>query len=222
GDGPAPRPTARRAPQPAPAVPNPAASRAPQTAAENATPASHDQPAANPPQTNIAQAPAAPPAPAHASQPNPNVGAMPAPIAGGDPAPGKLVFRKCQVCHSLEPGKDVLGPSLAGIIGRKPGAEPNSGYSPAMKVANLTWDAKTLDAYLDDPQKLVPGKKMPFPGLKTAQNRADVIAFLAAPTGSPAAPTPAAAAQPSSAQAQQNAPAPIAAYVPDARYTLRS
>src|SRR5262249_51556511 len=121
-----------------------------------------------------------------------------------------------------EPGKDVLGPSLAGIIGRKSGAEPNYGYSPAMKAANLTWAAKTLDAYLDDPQKLAPGNKMPSPGLKPAQDRADVIAFLAAPTGSPAAPTPAAAAQPSSAQAQQNAPAPIAAYVPDARYTLRS
>src|SRR5215469_4495420 len=163
----------------------------------------------------FAQAPAAPPAPAHASQPNPNVGAMPGPIAGGDPAPGKLVFRKCQVCHSLEPGKDVLGPSLAGIIGRKSGAAPNYAYSPAMKDANLTWDAKTLDAYLDDPQKMVPGNKMPFPGLKTVQDRLDVIAYMAAPSGSPAAPTPAAAAQPPSAQAQQNAPAPIAAYVPD-------
>jgi nitrite reductase (NO-forming) len=110
---------------------------------------------------------------------------MPAPIAGGDPAAGKLVFRKCQVCHSLEPGKDVLGPSLAGIIGRKSGAESNYAYSPAMKDANLTWDAKTLDGYLDDPQKFVPGNKMPFPGLKTAQDRADVIAFLAAPAGSP-------------------------------------
>jgi len=147
---------------------------------------------------------------------------MPAPIAGGDPAAGKLVFRKCQVCHSLEPGKDVLGPSLAGIIGRKSGVESNYAYSPAMKDANLTWDAKTLDGYLDDPQKFVPGNKMPFPGLKTAQDRADVIAFLAAPAGSPAAPTPAAAAQPPGAQAQQNAPAPIAAYVADARYTLRS
>jgi len=67
---------------------------------------------------------------------------MPAPIAGGDPAAGKLVFRKCQVCHSLEPGKDVLGPSLAGIIGRKSGAESIYAYSPAMKDANLTWDAR--------------------------------------------------------------------------------
>jgi nitrite reductase (NO-forming) len=200
----------------------PEASNAPPTAAQNDTPASHDHPAANTPQTNIAQAPATAPAPAPASQSG--SGAMPAPIAGGDPAAGKLVFRKCQVCHSLESGKDVLGPSLAGIIGRKSGAEPNYAYSPAMKSANLTWDAKTLDAYLDDPQKFVPGNKMPFPGLKTAQDRTDVIAFLAAPAGSAVAQKspPAAAAQPPGAQAQPNAPAPIPAYVPDARYTLRS
>jgi len=207
-----------------PAASNPAASKAPPTAAGNGTPASHGQPAANPPQTNIAQAPATPPAPAHASQPGPDVAAAPAPIAGGDPAAGKLVFRKCQVCHSLEPGKNVLGPSLAGIVGRKSGEEPNYAYSPAMKDANLTWDAKTLDAYLDDPQKTVPGNKMPFPGLKTAQDRTDVIAYLAAPAGSAAAqpsPPPAAAQQPS-AQAQPSAPAPGVAYIPDAKYTLRS
>jgi nitrite reductase (NO-forming) len=200
----------------------PEASNAPPTAAQNDTPASHDHPAANTPQTNIAQPPAAAPAPAPASQTG--SGAMPVPIAGGDPAAGKLVFRKCQVCHSLEPGKDVLGPSLAGVIGRKSGAEPSYAYSPAMKGANLTWDAKTLDAYLDDPQKFIPGNKMPFPGLKTSQDRADVIAYLAAPAASAAVqptPPPAAAQQPS-AQPQTNAPAPSVAYIPDAKYTLRS
>jgi nitrite reductase (NO-forming) len=199
----------------------PVASSAPPTAAENDTSASHNHPAANTPQTNVAQAPTAAPA----SRPGQTAGAMSAPLAGGgDPAAGKLVFRKCQVCHSLEPGKDVLGPSLAGIMGRKSGAEQNYVYSPAMKDANLTWDAKTLDAYLEDPQKFVPGNKMPFPGLKTAQDRADVVAFLGAPAGSAVAQTrpPAAPAQPPGAQAQPDAPAPIAAYVPDARYTVRS
>ena len=199
----------------------PVAPNAPPPAAENDTPASHNHAAANTPPPNIAQAPAAAPAPA--SQPAPNVGTTPAAIAGGgDPAAGKLVFRKCQVCHSLEPGKDVLGPSLAGIVGRKSGVEPNYAYSPAMKSANLTWDVKTLDAYLDDPQKLVPGNKMPFPGLKTPQDRSDVIAFIAAPAASAAAqpsPPPAAAA-PQPSQPQPNAPAAI--YIPDAKYTLRS
>jgi nitrite reductase (NO-forming) len=204
---------------------SPAASAAPAAApnvAQSAAPPAHNHSAAD--TTNIAQAPAATPTPTPASQPSSNVGATSAPIAGGDPAAGKLVFRKCQVCHSLDAGKDVLGPSLAGIVGRKSGAEPNYAYSPAMKDANLTWDAKTLDAYLDDPQKFVPGNKMPFPGLKTVQDRIDVIAFLAAPAGSAAVhSTPAgAAAQPPGTQAQPNAPAPIAAYIPDAKYTLRS
>ena len=58
-----------------------------------------------------------------------------------------------------------------------------------MKAANLVWDAATLDAYLLDPQKLVPQNKMPFPGLKTANERKDVIAYLVAatsPAGAPA------------------------------------
>src|SRR6185437_17093776 len=111
------------------------------------------------------------------------------------------VFRKCQAFHSMEPGKTLLGPSLAGIIGRKAGADANYNYSPAMKHADIVWDAKSLDAYLADPQKVVPGNRMPFPGMKTDHDRNDVIAYLAAggvpavaqqqpatPTSAPAAP----------------------------------
>ena len=98
---------------------------------------------------------------------------------GVDLVAGRQVFRKCQACHSLEPGKAIFGSSLAAIIGRKAGSEAGYNYSPAMKQANIVWDAKTLDAYLTDPQKLVPGNKMPFPGLETEQDRADVIAFIA-------------------------------------------
>lgn len=131
----------------------------------------------------------------------------------GDAAAGRQVFRKCQACHSLEAGKNLVGPSLAGVIGRKAGTLPNFNYSPSMKQANITWDAKTLDAYLTDPQKLVPGNRMPFPGLKTDHDRTDIIAYLSAP---------AAAAQPAAANAPQGAPAPAVGYIPDARYTLRS
>ena len=99
----------------------------------------------------------------------------------GDAAAGRQVFKKCQACHSLEPGKTILGPSLAGIVGRKSAADANFSYSPAMKQAALTWDPPTLDAYLADPAKIVPGNRMPFPGLKTDHDRKDVIAFLAAP-----------------------------------------
>ena len=89
----------------------------------------------------------------------------------------------------MEPGKTLLGPSLAGIVGRKSGADANFNYSPALKQAALTWDAATLDTYLTDPQKIVPGNRMPFPGLKTDHDRKDVIAFLASrgAAGAPAA-----------------------------------
>jgi nitrite reductase (NO-forming) len=138
----------------------------------------------------------------------------------GDAVAGRQVFKKCQVCHSLEPGKTILGPSLAGIVGRKSGAEPDFTYSPAMKQAALTWDAPTLDAYLAEPAKIVPGNRMPFPGLKTDQDRKDVIAFLAAPAAPPGAPAAAKAAAPAAPAAA--APQTNAAYLTDAKYTLRT
>ena len=157
-------------------------------------------------------------------------------LAGvGDPSAGRLVFRKCQVCHSIEPGKNMLGPSLSAVIGRKAGTEPGYSYSPAMKAASITWDAKTLDQYLTDPAKVVPGNKMPFPGLKTDHDRMDVIAYLASTGGGQPAAAPAqqqtaqqttAAPSPQTApppgQAPQTAPGSDIGYIPDARYTLRS
>src|SRR5207237_260275 len=79
-----------------------------------------------------------------------------APASASADAPGRQVFRKCQACHSLEPGKNILGPPLAGIIGRKAGSDPSYNDSPALKQANLVWDAATLDKYLADPEKVVP------------------------------------------------------------------
>jgi nitrite reductase (NO-forming) len=151
-------------------------------------------------------------------------------LATGDAAAGRLVFRKCQACHSIEPGKNMLGPSLAGVVGRKSGTEASYNYSPAMKSANIVWSPQTLDQYLTDPAKVVPGNKMPFPGLKTDHDRADVIAYLAAGGAKPAAaaaaqPSPAAASptpQPAPAQSAQGTPSASVTYIPDARYTLRS
>jgi nitrite reductase (NO-forming) len=144
----------------------------------------------------------------------------------GDAAAGRQVFRKCQACHAMEPGKNILGPSLSGIVGRKAGDEPSYSYSPAMKQANIVWNVATLDAYLADPEKVVPGNKMPFPGLKTGQDRTDVIAYLAA-SGTGAQQTAAAAPQSPVLPPTANSPpaSPTGAdigFVPDARYTLRS
>jgi nitrite reductase (NO-forming) len=166
-------------------------------------------------------------APVKEKQPAPEhqhiqVAQQPVPVAqapaatGGDVEQGRQVYRKCQVCHSLETGKNGLGPSLAGIFGKKAATVPNYTYSEALRASNLTWDAATLDRYLQDPQKLVPGNKMPFPGMRTENERRDVIAYLAAATA-PAATAPATAPAPAATPQR-----PSVSYIPDVRYTLRS
>ena len=135
-------------------------------------------------------------------------------VIAGDAVAGRQVFKKCEACHSLEPSRNLVGPSLAGIVGRKAGSESAYDYSPAMKQSGLIWSPATLDSYLTDPQKMVPGNKMPFPGLKTDRDRADVIALLSSGGGS--------APQSAGAVSSGGAPNPIVGYLPDARYTLRS
>ncbi len=149
----------------------------------------------------------------------------------GDVTAGRQVFKKCQACHSLESGKTILGPSLAGIVGRKAATDPNFAYSPALKQTTLTWDPATLDAYLMDPQKTVPGNRMPFPGLKTDRDRKDVIAYLATPLLPSGISTSAKLPTISTSPNSQPANAPVApqaksggdaVYLTDAKFTLRS
>jgi cytochrome c len=99
--------------------------------------------------------------------------------AAGDPAKGKQQFSKCSICHSAEAGEDKVGPSLAGIVGRKSASDAKFAYSAAMKNFNQTWDEKTLDTYLANPRQTVPGTKMVYPGLKNQADRDDLIAYLA-------------------------------------------
>lgn len=92
---------------------------------------------------------------------------------------GKQIFqRTCGICHSTEPGQNKLGPSLAGVVGRKAGTLPTFSYSAAMKTAGITWSDQTLDRYIADPKAVVPGNKMLFVGLKNAGERHAVIAYL--------------------------------------------
>lgn len=101
--------------------------------------------------------------------------------AEGDPAAGKKTFRKCVACHTVQAGKNRVGPSLAGIIGRPAGTVEGFKYSDAMKAfgaGGATWDEAAIDAYLADPKGYIKGNKMAFPGLKDAGERADVIAYL--------------------------------------------
>lgn len=101
--------------------------------------------------------------------------AAPAVVAAAAPPEA---FKQCAACHSTEPGKTLLGPSLAGIFGTKAAAVPGFKFSPAMAGSGLTWNAATLDTYLADPRKLVPGTTMGFGGVKDDAKRAAIIAYL--------------------------------------------
>ena len=101
-----------------------------------------------------------------------------APGLAADVEAGKTAFKKCALCHTTEAGKNKIGPSLFGIVGRKPATLENFNYSEAMKKFDHTWDEGTLDEYLADPRATVPGTKMIFPGIKDKTERDDVIAYL--------------------------------------------
>jgi cytochrome c len=97
--------------------------------------------------------------------------------ADGDPAAGQKAFVQCVGCHSVAPGENKVGPSLAGIYGRAAGALPDYSYSPALKSSGLTWDEATLDKFLAAPTKVVPGTKM-VTGVINPAIRANLIAYL--------------------------------------------
>src|SRR5438132_5949259 len=97
----------------------------------------------------------------------------------GDPTRGQRVFGACAACHSLEPDRNMTGPSLAGLWNRKAGDVASfPRYSPALKSSGVVWDERTLDAWINDPQHVVAGNTMTFPGIKDARQRADLLAFL--------------------------------------------
>ena len=92
---------------------------------------------------------------------------------------GAAGYRVCSSCHSLQPGVHLSGPSLAGLWGQKAGSLEGYGrYTKALKAADVVWDADGLNAWLADPQALVPGTTMTLRGIADDQARADLIAFL--------------------------------------------
>lgn len=127
---------------------------------------------AAPEEKPVAQAPEPKPEPAA-------VVAVSAPTASaGDAASGAKLFAQCRVCHSVEPGKNGLGPSMHGVVGRKAGTLAGFNYSPAMKASGFVWSDAKLNDYLRAPMKSVPGTKMAFAGIADDKRRADVIAYL--------------------------------------------
>ncbi len=101
------------------------------------------------------------------------------PALAQDVDAGEKAFLVCRACHQIGPNaRNAVGPVLNGVIGRKAGTYPNYEYSAANKESGLVWGPDELDKYLTSPQTVVPHTKMIFPGLKDAQKRKDVIAFL--------------------------------------------
>jgi cytochrome c len=101
----------------------------------------------------------------------------PLPGQAADAVAGQAIFKsQCSICHSPLDGKNMVGPSLFGLIGRKTGSVAGFRYSPANKAADITWNAEILDKYIASPRDVVPG--MPYAGLKDADKRADLIAYL--------------------------------------------
>ena len=97
-----------------------------------------------------------------------------------DVVAGERVFKNsCGICHSAQPGRNLVGPSLFKVVDRQSGQIPDFHYSDANKNSGLTWNVTTLDRYLVAPRELVPGTKMTFPGLKDPKHRAYLIAYLA-------------------------------------------
>jgi cytochrome c len=101
------------------------------------------------------------------------------PAFAQDAAKGEKEFLVCRACHEIGPtAKNLVGPVLNGVVGRKAGTYAGFEYSPANRDSGIVWTPEELDKYLTDPQKVVPHTKMIFPGLKDPAKRQDVIAFL--------------------------------------------
>src|ERR1043165_8327597 len=97
----------------------------------------------------------------------------------GNASRGQRLFGACAACHALDAGRNMTGPSLAGVWGRKAGTlESFSRYSPALKSSDVVWDDQTLDAWVHDPAHFIAGNTMTFRGIADAQQRADLLAFL--------------------------------------------
>ena len=97
----------------------------------------------------------------------------------GDAAAGEKAFAVCKACHTVEEGKNRVGPSLHGVVGRKAGSIESFHYSDPVKKSDIVWTPENLDKWLTDPKAFIPGTKMSFAGIKDEKKRADIIAYLA-------------------------------------------
>lgn len=101
--------------------------------------------------------------------------------ADGDAKKGEQVFKKCQACHVLDKEQNRVGPHLKGIVGRPIAAAQGFNYSDSFKEAaknGMVWTPENISKYLENPKDFIPKNKMAFPGLKSEDEREDVIAYM--------------------------------------------
>jgi len=103
------------------------------------------------------------------------VAALPA-WSGADAGRGANLYQsKCGGCHALDENR--YGPAHRGVFGRKAGSAPGYAYSQALSSSSIVWREDTLDRWLSDPEKLVPGQKMSV-SVASEEDRRDIIAYL--------------------------------------------
>ena len=107
------------------------------------------------------------------------VGLLGATPARADSAAGEKIFKsRCANCHSLTSGLSTIAPDLVGVVGRKAGSLKDYQYTPALRNADYVWTPTKLQQWLASPHNVVPETEMTFQGLKSEQERADVVEFL--------------------------------------------
>ena len=102
--------------------------------------------------------------------------------AAGNAAAGEKLFKGvCAMCHTDAKGApNKIGPNLWGVVGSKPGTVKGFNFSAAMKNTKFkTWTEAKLAEYINDPQKVVPGNRMPYGGEHNMQKSQDIAAYLA-------------------------------------------
>ncbi|WP_232796441.1 c-type cytochrome [Roseovarius salinarum] len=99
-------------------------------------------------------------------------------VAAADPADGKNVFNRCRACHKLEEGQNGVGPHLYGVVGSDVASVEDFRYSSALEDLGGKWTPERMDAWLENPRDFAPGNKMSFAGLRDAEDRAAVIAYM--------------------------------------------
>ena len=99
-------------------------------------------------------------------------------LAAADAGKGEKVFKKCQACHKVDPGVNVTGPTLYGVVGRDIASVDGFGYSGALAGLDGDWTAEKLSDFLAKPSGFAPGTTMSFSGLKKVGDRVNLIAYL--------------------------------------------